>query len=107
MGHYDSCREGYCPSCGAAPGNIFGGLCEFCDKPKDIEKVTIWFNPDITPFRVGVYQIKYFEGEDNVAYSYWNGSNWSWIALNPKEAYTHYTFNNILYAKFLWRGILK
>lgn len=32
MGHYDECREGYCPSCGAAPGNLKNGVCPFCDK---------------------------------------------------------------------------
>lgn len=30
MGHYDNCREGYCAKCGAAPGNHYGGYCEFC-----------------------------------------------------------------------------
>lgn len=30
MGHYDNCRPGYCPSCGAAPGNMKNGVCEFC-----------------------------------------------------------------------------
>lgn len=30
MGHYDECRDGYCPSCGASPGNIINGKCEFC-----------------------------------------------------------------------------
>ena len=30
MGHYDNCREGYCARCGAAPGNIKDGVCEFC-----------------------------------------------------------------------------
>lgn len=32
MGHYDECRPGYCPSCGAAPRNIKDGVCEFCKK---------------------------------------------------------------------------
>jgi ribosomal protein L37E len=30
MGHYDNCRDGYCARCGAAPGNIKDGVCEFC-----------------------------------------------------------------------------
>lgn len=31
MGHYDSCRDGYCPVCGAAPGNLRpDGSCPFC-----------------------------------------------------------------------------
>jgi hypothetical protein len=31
MGHYDSSRPGYCPRCGAAPGNMrVDGTCEFC-----------------------------------------------------------------------------
>ena len=30
MGHYDNCRDGYCARCGAAPGNIKSGVCEFC-----------------------------------------------------------------------------
>ena len=30
MGHYDSCREGYCGKCGAAPGNFIDGACMFC-----------------------------------------------------------------------------
>lgn len=30
MGHYDNCRDGYCPKCGAAPGNMKNGVCEFC-----------------------------------------------------------------------------
>jgi hypothetical protein len=37
MGHYDNCRDGYCPSCGAAPGNIVNGRCEFCHPPKYID----------------------------------------------------------------------
>lgn len=32
MGHYDNCRDGYCARCGAAPGNMKDGLCEFCDR---------------------------------------------------------------------------
>lgn len=31
MGHYDS-RPGYCPNCGAAPGNIYDGQCQLCHK---------------------------------------------------------------------------
>ena len=40
MGHYDNCRDGYCAKCGAAPGNLINGKCEFCrpevkkEKPK-------------------------------------------------------------------------
>lgn len=35
MGHYDECRPGYCPACGAAPGNMKDGRCTFCvTKPK-------------------------------------------------------------------------
>lgn len=34
MGHYDSCREGYCAKCGAAPGNHYGGYCQFCQPKK-------------------------------------------------------------------------
>lgn len=34
MGHYDSSRDGYCGKCGAAPGNMIKGLCEFCDRAK-------------------------------------------------------------------------
>lgn len=34
MGHYDNCRKGYCSSCGAAPGNMTGGVCEFCSKKR-------------------------------------------------------------------------
>lgn len=30
MGHYDSCRDGYCSKCGAAPGNIVKGVCGIC-----------------------------------------------------------------------------
>lgn len=31
MGHYDSSRPGYCPGCGAAPGNMTNGKCMFCN----------------------------------------------------------------------------
>lgn len=35
MSHYDSCRDGYCARCGAAPGNMVNGRCPFCvTKPK-------------------------------------------------------------------------
>jgi hypothetical protein len=36
MGHYDECRPGYCPSCGAGPGNLAsnGGVCPFCHPSK-------------------------------------------------------------------------
>jgi hypothetical protein len=37
MGHYDNCRDGYCPKCGAAPGNIINGYCMFCN-PKEYKK---------------------------------------------------------------------
>lgn len=32
MGHYDECRteEGYCGGCGAGPGNVVNGQCQFC-----------------------------------------------------------------------------
>ena len=30
MGHYDDCRPGYCGVCGAAPGNLIDGKCQFC-----------------------------------------------------------------------------
>lgn len=33
MGHYDECRPGYC-SCGAGPGNIKNGICQFCGPKK-------------------------------------------------------------------------
>jgi hypothetical protein len=33
MGHYDNCRDGYCPKCGAAPGNLVKGVCPFCNPP--------------------------------------------------------------------------
>lgn len=39
MGHYDECRDGYCGSCGAAPGNIKNGVCQFCG-PKKAPVVT-------------------------------------------------------------------
>lgn len=105
MGHYDECREGYCPSCGAAPGNIFGGLCEFCDKPKI--KLTDWFDPLITPYHIGVYEVKYFEEATFSAYSYWNGLNWSWLTSSPKEALKQHVLGNTMYDKIHWRGILK
>lgn len=38
MGHYDNCREGYCPSCGAAPGNIVNGVCKFCVRKTPVKK---------------------------------------------------------------------
>lgn len=31
MGHYDNSRDGYCPKCGAAPGNLENGVCPFCN----------------------------------------------------------------------------
>lgn len=34
MSHYDNCRPGYCPKCGAAPGNIKKGVCEICHPSK-------------------------------------------------------------------------
>lgn len=36
MGHYDSCRPGYCGGCGAGPGNLArnGGVCPFCHPKK-------------------------------------------------------------------------
>lgn len=40
MGHYDNCREGYCPKCGAAPGNIKKGVCEICH-PSRTKKLTL------------------------------------------------------------------
>ncbi len=39
MGHYDNSREGYCAKCGAAPGNMVDGACEFCHPPKSKKAV--------------------------------------------------------------------
>lgn len=44
MGHYDNCRDGYCGICGAAPGNMINGKCEFCEpeirtENKDMKKL--------------------------------------------------------------------
>lgn len=39
MGHYDSCREGYCASCGAGPGNIKKGVCQYCGPIKRTKAV--------------------------------------------------------------------
>lgn len=30
MGHYDTCRPGYCGKCGQAPGGIVNGICQSC-----------------------------------------------------------------------------
>lgn len=32
MGHYDTCREGYCPGCGQAEGVVWGCGHEHCAK---------------------------------------------------------------------------
>ena len=36
MGHYDECREGYCPKCGQSPGTKCG-----CYEKENIRKQTI------------------------------------------------------------------
>lgn len=38
MGHYDSCRDGYCAGCGAAPGNLINGKCPFCESRRNMFK---------------------------------------------------------------------
>jgi len=36
--HYDNCRPGYCAVCGAAPGNIFNGVCSICHPGPEVER---------------------------------------------------------------------
>src|SRR5688572_8187141 len=68
MGHYDSCRPGYCPSCGAAPGNMVNGVCEFCGtEPNPPERPSVkgrWEPPHRlppTPAPAAVRQAAYEE----------------------------------------------
>lgn len=35
MGHYDTCRPGYCKKCGQAPGGIVNGICVSCGTTSD------------------------------------------------------------------------
>ena len=77
MGHYDECREGYCPSCGAAPGNIFGGLCEFCDAQRhEIKKA---LEDSICPY-YSIYICnkchKTHDGKPNILYSKLFNARW-------------------------------
>ena len=104
MGHYDECRESYCPSCGAAPGNIINGLCEFCDKPK-INK-TPWFESNIFPYHIGAYEIT-VQDEDGsyFAFSYWNGERWSWISSSVENVYMQACFGNFTDRLYKWRGL--
>lgn len=37
MGHYDTCREGYCPGCGQGPGMIVNGDCQYCLKMRKLD----------------------------------------------------------------------
>jgi succinate dehydrogenase/fumarate reductase-like Fe-S protein len=60
MGHYDSCREGYCPRCGQAPGAVPAGStwCKAClkeskqqaKKPTTYDAVSFqdWLNHPVT-----------------------------------------------------------
>jgi len=105
MGHYDECRESYCPSCGAAPGNIVARLCEFCDKPKKIEK-TPWFEATNTPYHIGAYEIiMHDEDGTYLSYSYWNGEKWSWTCYSPESVYSQACFGNFLEKLYKWRGL--
>lgn len=36
MGHYDTCRPGYCPKCGQGPGGFEDGVCITCYPLKDL-----------------------------------------------------------------------
>jgi hypothetical protein len=38
MSHYDNCRDGYCAVCGAAPGNIFNGVCNICHPGPEVHR---------------------------------------------------------------------
>lgn len=58
MGHYDNCRDGYCPKCGAAPGNLEDGVCPFCT-PKT--KATASVDAVVTNARIAAAQTYVFE----------------------------------------------
>lgn len=71
-------------------------------------KLTPWYPPEITPIRIGFYQIDlYGEEADKLRISHWNGEKWSWFGKDIEEV----KFNGYLErrnsAKFKWRGLAR
>lgn len=66
MSHYDNCREGYCPKCGAAPGNIIRNVCNACgwtgskQSPHDTSHKTV-IETLVTNARVAAEQTYVFD----------------------------------------------
>lgn len=77
MGHYDECRPGYCGGCGAGPGNIRDGVCDFCG-PKKAKKATA----KTAPIAIGLDKVAWDRIMDAASRS-------PWIPHN------HYTLDDI------------
>ncbi len=75
-------------------------------------KLTPWFSGDQKPVRVGVYERKYGEADDDEAglYCYWDGLHWHAWEATAYGAYIHVNLRNPHYSAFQyepWRGVLK
>ena len=67
-------------------------------------KTTAWFPAEVTPVRVGVYQIEPWPKD--LQFSYWDGHRWGWRMLTAADA-NHYRSNRALGSVGRWRGLAK
>ena len=62
---------------------------------------TDWFDSDVAPARVGVYEREYFAGP---AFSLWDGAAWSVLARTSEAAAAVTTVSGIQHRR--WRGVV-
>lgn len=69
------------------------------------QKLTPWFNMNIKPVHIGVYETCFVDDEpdnDWMQYSYWNGKHWcnQWGSIELANANKHMGIQNKI-----WRGL--
>lgn len=77
-----------------------------------MEKLSGWFTKDITPVRIGAYEVRREPNGHQIAkwFSWWDGKRWSITAQTPIGAWLYRGMWSVEAEKddgFEWRGILK
>lgn len=73
------------------------------DKTKQDMKLTDWYNGNIKPVHIGVYERKSNHGLN--AYSYWDGNHWKMFGATPLNAEESQCGDNSVFQTLPWRGI--
>ena len=68
-------------------------------------KITDWYDGEIKPVYVGVYERKSEYGFSH--FSYYNGKSWKQMAFTPEKALKLLSDDDSLFQSLKWRGVAK